>query len=275
MHGGSIPKGGMVGWTRDGESREGYLVRPEGPQKGRPAVVVIHEIGGLDAHIRDVCDRFAREGLVALGPQLYAGKLKTAMTPARIRGAVGLLRSATPGTQQDPRKMASLQDGKSPEERSGLQTLMRVMDPEQSRRFAKDAVAALEWLRQQSGVDPARTDCLGFSMGGGGITALVAGLDPQLKVGVIFYGANPPPELVPKIRASLLGLYGGEDHRVTDTVPALVEAARTASVPFTYRIYPKAQHAFFNDTRPQVHHPEAAADAWMRTRAFPHEPLAA
>jgi carboxymethylenebutenolidase len=251
---------------------EGYLALPERPGSRRPAVVVIHEIWGLDAHIRDVCDRFAREGFVALGPQLYDRETVAAMTPERVVGAMAILRSAPPEVQRDSHRMASLLEGKAPPERAALQSIMRVLDPRQSRVFGEDVVRALAYVRGREEVDAGRTATLGFCMGGG-LSALAAALDPQLTAAVIFYGANPPAELVPRIRASLLGLYGGEDHRITDTVPALVEETRRASVRFTYHVYPKAQHAFFNDTRPQVYDPQAAADAWVRVLSFLREQL--
>ena len=92
--------------------------------------------------------------------------------------------------------------------------------------------------------------------------------DPELRACVIFYGQNPPLEDVPRIQASVLGLYGGEDHGITDTVPQLDEAMRKAGKSFAHHVYPGARHAFFNDTRLQVYHPESAADAWKRVNEF-------
>ncbi len=61
----------------------------------------------------------------------------------------------------------------------------------------------------------------------------------------------------------MLGLYGGDDTGITDTVPSLAEAMARYGKRFDYHVYPGARHAFFNDTRP-TYHEASAADAWDR-----------
>ena len=64
--------GREIGFASDGEQARGYLALPA---SGRgPGVIVIQEWWGLVDQIRDVCDRFAREGFVALAPDLYRGE---------------------------------------------------------------------------------------------------------------------------------------------------------------------------------------------------------
>lgn len=251
-----------------GDDREidAYLALPSG-EGSHPAIIVIHEIWGLDDHIRDVARRFAEQGFVALAPDLYTGEWREAMNPQRIMAGMQFLRTAPPEIQRDPSRLAQALEQFSPEERSALQTLMRVMRSEQRASFAEDVLGAIRYLDREPGVDPARIACLGFCMGGG-ITAQVATKARDLWRAVIFYGENPPLEAVPKIRAEVLGLYGGEDPRITDTVPQLAKAMAEAGKEFTYRVFPGAPHAFFNDSREATYRPLAAADAWAQVLSF-------
>ncbi|MGH9323792.1 MAG: dienelactone hydrolase family protein [Vicinamibacteria bacterium] len=104
-------KGAIVEFPANGRTARGYLSRPE---KGRgPGVIVIQEWWGLVDHIRDIADRFAAEGYVALAPDLYhgeatkspdeAGKLMMALnieeTEKDLRGAASYLLSESSGTK--------------------------------------------------------------------------------------------------------------------------------------------------------------------------------
>jgi carboxymethylenebutenolidase len=258
--------GEMVKFPVKGRELDAALIIPKADQR-RPAVVVVHEIWGLDAHIRDVAARFAARGYVALAPDLYTGELRAAMTPENILAGMAFLRQAPPEMQRDPSKIGPLLAQRTPSEQEALRTLLRVMSPGQQRDFAEDLVGACRYLRTRREADPTRIGAVGFCMGGG-LVALLATLDSELRAAVVFYGPNPPLESVPNIRASVLGLYGGEDHRITDTVPELEEAMRKAGRRFERHIYPGAPHAFFNDTRPQVYRPASAEDAWTRVLDF-------
>jgi carboxymethylenebutenolidase len=254
--------------TCRGKDREidAVLRVPEDGER-RPAVLVVHEIWGPDAHLRDVAGRFAAQGYVALAPDLYTGELRAAMAPERITAGMAFLRQLPPELQRDPSKAGPLLAERTPEEQQALRTLLRVMSPVQQRDFADDLLGCVRYLRGRREVDPSRVAAVGFCMGGG-LVALLATLDPELRAAIVFYGASPPSESVPNIRASVLGLYGAEDHRITDTVPELEEAMRKAGRHFERHIYPGAPHAFFNDTRPAVYRPEAATDAWVRVLDF-------
>lgn len=248
-----------------------FLAEPAGDGADRPALIVVHEIWGLDDHIREVARRFARQGYVAVAPDLYTGEWRQAMSPDRIMAGMMFLRQAPPDIQRDPSAMGALISERSEEEERALKTLMRVMSPDQRRLFAMDLKHVLQALGARRGVAASRLASLGFCMGGG-ITARLATLAPELKAAVIFYGENPPLQEVPKIQAKVLGLYGGEDARITETVPAFEQAMRSAGKSFRYHVYPGAKHAFFNDTRPSFH-AEAAGDAWGRVLGFLEETL--
>lgn len=95
----------------------------------------------------------------------------------------------------------------------------------------------------------------------------LATVDPELRAAIVFYGQIPPAEDIPKIRARVLGLYGGEDPGITQTIPGFAEAMAAAGKQFEYHVYPGAKHAFFNDTRPNFQ-TESATDAWGRVTRF-------
>lgn len=249
-----------------------YLALPEGGPSRHPAVVVIHEIFGVDAHIQDVARRFAREGYVALAPNLFTGEIQKILTPQNIGLAMQSFAQAPPDLRRDPSKFAAFAASQPPERRPVLEAFARVTSPPQQEIFARDLLAVANYLRTLPEVDPARIGSVGFCFGGA-MSVRLATVDPDLRACIIFYGQNPPLDAVPGIRASVLGLYGGEDHGITDTVPLLDESMRKAGHHFEYHVYPGARHAFFNDTRSQTHHPESAQDAWKRVLTFFNQEL--
>jgi carboxymethylenebutenolidase len=244
----------MVSFPAGDRTLEGFLVLPEA-EAPRPSVLLLHEIWGLDAHIRDVARRFARAGYVTLAPDLYTGEWREVMRPENIMAGMAFLRQAPPEVQRDPRRLEAELAARTPEEQVALRTLMQVTSPQQRSTFAAELVGAVDYLRSRPEVDPDQVASLGFCMGGG-LAIHVACLTPHLAKTVIFYGENPPLERVPDIRARVLGLYGGRDR-------AMEEAGKS----FTYKVYGGAQHAFFNDTRP-MYHEQAAKDAWEEVLRF-------
>ena len=244
---------------------EGYLALPEGGE-GLPGVVVIQEIWGLDEHIEDVARRFAAEGYAALAPDLYTGEWSEVMTPERIAAGMAFLRGASQEVQRDPEKLERALEDRPQEEQDATKMLATAMSPEGRLRFAEDLLGAVEYLKVRPEVDAGRIGSIGFCMGGA-LSGLLATLSPDLRAAVIFYGNNPPPERVPDIRASVLGIYGGEDARITGGVPELEAVMREAGKSFEYHVYPGAPHAFFNDTRPNYRE-EAAREAWERVLEF-------
>jgi carboxymethylenebutenolidase len=260
-----MPTAEVVRFEGKGRMLEGYLALPEGGGR-RPALIVVHEIWGLDDHIRDVARRFAAEGFVALAPNLYTGEMAAKMEPRRIEAGMMVLRSAPPEVQRDPSRLLATLADRPAAEREALATLIEVLQPETRAAFAEDLLGALAFLKSRPDVDPDRIACLGFCMGGG-IGARLATLAPDLLKAVIFYGENPPLDRVGEIRAEVLGIYGSEDPRITEHVPEFAEAMARAGKRFAYHVYEGAKHAFFNDTRP-MYHPEAARDAWEKTLQF-------
>jgi carboxymethylenebutenolidase len=105
---------------------------------------------------------------------------------------------------------------------------------------------------------------------GGALSLFAASKNPEVAACVVFYGGHPNvrPDLA-ALRAPVLGLWAGKDGFVTPQVVAQLDAQLTAlGKPHEFHTYPDAQHAFFNDTRPEVYDPAAAQDAWRRTLEF-------
>ncbi len=247
-----------------------FLARPmgEGPF---PAVVVVHEIYGLVPHMADVVQRFAQEGFVAMAPDLYNRNPRPGK-PEDALAAMALLNTLPPGAREDSGTIHLALEKLPEADRARIGENLRWLRSRDPAQSAADVRTALEWLRQQPFVRPSAVAVLGFCMGGGYAVRLAAE-GARLGAAVVFYGENPPLEQVPNIRCPVLGLYGAEDQRITDTVPQLVVAMQRAGKSFTYHVYPGAGHAFFNDTSPR-YRPQAAADAWPRTLAFLRENLA-
>jgi carboxymethylenebutenolidase len=257
----------------DGRSIDCYLAFPDATKDPgrRPAIIVIHEIFGPDAHIRSVARRFAQLGYVALAPDLFTGELHDLLTPANIALAMQAFAQAPPDLRRDPSKMTAFAAGQPPERRPILAAFGQIGQPAVQTGFARDLLGVAEYVRRLPEVDPVRVASVGFCFGGA-MSARLATVDPDLRAAVIFYGQNPPTEDIPKIGARMLGLYGGEDPGITQTIPGFSETMKAAGKLFEYHVYPRAKHAFFNDTRP-TYQAESAVDAWGRVTRFLAENL--
>lgn len=221
----------MVQFPFAGGNTGGYLATPK--QGTGPGVIVIQEWWGLVDHIKDVCDRFAEEGFVALAPDLYHGKTT-----------------------------------KSPDEAGKLMMAMRIDDAE------RDLSAAVQYLSTQDSTTSEKVGVVGFCMGGA-LALYTATKNENVGGCVVFYGGHPKvkPDL-PNLHAPVLGLYAEKDGFVTpDLARKLEREVKALGKPIEVMIYPGVDHAFFNDTRPEVYNAEAAADSWRRTIAFLREHL--
>jgi carboxymethylenebutenolidase len=190
------------------------------------AILLIHENRGLTEHIRDVARRFAKVG--------YAGL------------AVDLL-SRVGGTDEFA-------------DESEVTAAISELDQE---GVISDLRSSVTWLEGQPYVQEGRIGGIGWCWGGGQ-TWRLATEEPKLRAAVAFYGPNPPLEDVPDIRAAVLGIYGGEDRRITDQQPELEEALADAGKTYEMVVFEGANHAFFNDTGERFD-PEAAEEAWSDT----------
>ena len=157
--------------------------------------------------------------------------------------------------------------GGTPENPDEARPLFQKLDRDANTKNFVAAVAYLKTHPQATG----KVGCMGFCWGGG-ITNQVAVNAPDLAAAVPFYGSQPAPEDVPKIKAAMLIHYAGDDQRINAGIPAFEEALKKAGVDYKIYMYEGAGHAFMNDTGTR-YHKEAAALAWQRTVAFLKERL--
>ena len=129
----------------------------------------------------------------------------------------------------------------------------------------EDFIAAEDFLKHLPGGN-GKVGVVGFCWGGG-IANFLATRVADLAASVPFYGAAPPTEDVPKIKAPLLLQYAGKDERINAGWPAYEQALKASGVRYQAFIYPDVEHGFNNDTTPR--YDDAAAKlAWQRTIEF-------
>jgi carboxymethylenebutenolidase len=218
--------GQMIEFRSNGGTARGYLSTPDGGTG--PGVVVMQEWWGLVPHIKDVADRFAAAGFVALAPDLYHGDV-----------------------------------ARSPDEAGKLMMALNIAQTE------KDLRGAVQYLLNHGATTGDAVGTVGFCMGGA-LSLYAASKNRQVGACVVFYGIHP--KVVPdfeNLRAPVLGLFAEKDELVTPAAVRALEAkVRAHGKSVETHTYPGTDHAFFNDTRPEVYDPEAAADAWRRTVDF-------
>jgi len=134
----------------------------------------------------------------------------------------------------------------------------------------EDFIAAYDYLEKQPACN-GKIGVVGFCFGGGIANSMAVRL-PELSAAVPFYGAQPPKEQVPQIKAPLLLHYAGLDTHVNEGWPAYEAALKENHKEYTAYIYPGVNHGFHNDTTPR--YDKAAAElAWKRTIDFFTEKL--
>ncbi len=212
-------------------SIKGYFVRPASADTRAatptklPGIIVVHENRGLNPHIEDIARRLALANFMAFAPDGLT--------------SVG----GFPGDDYKGGQLFGKVDGK---------------------KMGEDFVAAATWLKS-------RADCTGkigatgFCYGGGVANRLAVRLGTDLAAAVPFYGAVPPKEEVPKIKAATLVHHGELDTRLAATWSAYDAALKEAGVPHEGYIYPGAVHGFNCDATPERYNKAAADLAWQRT----------
>ena len=158
--------------------------------------------------------------------------------------------------------------GGTPNDSNEAKKLLKKLD---SQSTVNDYIAAVKYL-QYHPESTGKVGIIGFCWGGG-VANQVAVKTPDLTAAVPFYGRQPEPKDVPKIKASLLLHYGGLDKRINKGIPAFEAALKQASIDYRMYMYEGAKHAFFNDDKADRYHKEAAQLAWKRTVAFLTEKL--
>ena len=216
-----------------------YYARPAG-KTGLATILVVQEVFGVHEYIKDVCRRFAKQGFLAVAPELYARQ----GDPAKYTDVAALMKDVVS-------KVADAQ----------------VMG---------DLDAAAAWAARNGG----NADKLGITgfCWGGRAALMYAAHNPKLKAAVAWYGPTsrayhpgdkPVLDVAANIKAPVLGLYGGADAGIPkhtiDKVDAALKAAGNTRSEFV--TYPDAPHAFHADYRSSYHKP-AAEDGWKRAVAW-------
>jgi carboxymethylenebutenolidase len=158
--------------------------------------------------------------------------------------------------------------GGTPEDVSNVGEKFKQLVPEQT---TKNFVAAVKYLKTHPKSN-GKVGCTGFCWGGA-MTNQVAVNSPDLDAAVPYYGRQPAPEDVAKIKAPVMAHYAGDDAGVNAGIKAFEEALKQNNKEYQIFIYEGAQHAFNNDSNPQRYNAEAAKLAWGRTIAFFKEKL--
>ena len=189
-----------------------YLAYPERPQPA-PAVIVIHEIFGLSDFVRQTTEQLAKDGFVAIAPDLLS---RRGGTPAAGDSARRLI------SQLPPDSVTADLDAT----RAYLKTLRAVRG---------DAIGAI-----------------GFCWGGGQ-SFRYATNTPDLKAFVVCYGPSPQAQDLARIRAKGLGVYAENDARINAGLPDAVAALKAAGKDYEYNVYPGVGHGFLRSReKPEV-----------------------
>jgi len=218
----------------DGSSMQAFVARPE--EKGSfPGMLVFQEAFGVNAHIRDVTQRIAREGYVAIAPELFH-------------------RSAAPGLEV---------------RYDDFPSAMPHMKALTEQGLSDDIRATYEWLRDSTHVVPDRIGSIGFCMGGR--VSFLANATIELRAAISFYGGGIAPALLPhaaNLHAPMLFFWGGLDkHIPQDQIRSVIDAVKAAGKPYINVEISDADHGFFCDARPS-YNPVAAKEAWSLVVSF-------
>ncbi len=204
-----------------------------------PVVLVVQEIFGVHEHIKDICRRLAKEGYMAIAPELFA----------RQGDVSGL----------------------------SINEILPIVAKVPDQQVMSDLDAAVAHAAASGRADTNRLAITGFCWGGR-IAWLYAAHNPNLKAAVAWYGRlvgqqsettpRHPIDIASELKAPVLGLYGAADQGIpVETVERMRSACEAAGKTCEIIIYPDAPHAFHADYRPS-YRPEPAKDGWSRMLAW-------
>lgn len=228
--------GKMIEFDTAGTPAPGYLAMPNAPESTAPGVVVLHAWWGLTEPFRQVCDRLAEAGYVALAPDLYRGRSTTVVEEAKA--------------------------------------LAGALDDEQD-RVRGDIAGAVQYVRQHArrgaphaAEGPAPLALIGFSLGGAYALDTSVTLAEDIAAVVDFYATYTGPDY-DSARAAYLCHFAEDDAwEPAEAVAEMEQVLRAAKRPVTVYTYPGTTHWFFEANRADAYNPAAAALAWERTLAF-------
>jgi carboxymethylenebutenolidase len=222
--------------TSDGKM-EAYESRPK-DGGARPGIIVLMEAFGVNSHIKDVTERVAREGYVAIAPDLYHRESERIVPYKDMGKAVEIMKRL-----QDP----------------------KVMD---------DVGATIAHLKSQSYLKQGAIGVTGFCMGGRFTYLTAAHHNKDIKAAVVFYGGGIPAgmpsplERTGEITCPITLFFGGKDPIIPqEHVDKINQSLKDQKKNFSLKLYPEATHGFFCNER-ESYHQESAKDAWEKTKSF-------
>ena len=206
-----------------------------------PVVLVVQEIFGVHEHIKDICRRFAKQGYLAIAPELYV-------------------------RQGDVSQMTDIG-----------QIIRTVVAKVPDAQVMSDLDATVAWVKSSDKGDVTRLGITGFCWGGR-IVWMYTAHSPQVKAGAAWYGRlvgqaseltpTHPVDIAAQLQAPVLGLYGGADTGIpTETVEQMRTALQAVESSSEIILYPDTPHGFHADYRAS-YRKEAAQDGWQRLLAW-------
>lgn len=222
----------MIRITAPDGTMPALLASPKAAGK-HPAVIVVMEAFGLNDHIKDVANRIASEGYVALAPDMYHREGSPVAAYENLPEAIRLMSALT-------------DDG-----------------------IVRDIGAALDYLGSHPSVDTERIGITGFCMGGR-ISFLAACKNSGIKASVPFYGGGIGGLLgeAGELSCPMLLFFGDKDAFIpNEEIEKIESTLKKLGKPAEVKVYPGAEHGFFCNER-SSYNSEAARDAWKRLLAF-------
>ncbi len=216
----------------DGTIMPAFVAKPKSSDK-HPAIFVFHEAYGVNAHIRDIAERFAEENYIAIAPELFH------RTEIHFEGDYNNFE----GTRKYIQALTN--DG-----------------------LIADIEAANKWLRNEARILNDEVASIGFCMGGR--VSFLANAVVTLKASISFYGGGITGILdrVPQMQAPQLMFWGGLDKHISeDQIQAVTNALKINNKKYVNVILSDADHGFFCDMR-QSYNPLAAKQAWSLVNEF-------
>jgi carboxymethylenebutenolidase len=219
----------------DGKTFNGYLAEPA--HGSGPGVLVLHAWWGLTEPFRQVCDRLAEAGFVALAPDLYHGK-----TTASVEEAEALVEALN----------------------------------QQEERVRGDIAGAVQVLRQHTATNledgHGKLAIVGFSLGGAYALDTSVTLAQEIAAAVTFYASYPGLDYSGANAAYLYHFAEDDPFEPAESVAEMKQELQAAGRQAIFYTYPGTKHWFFEENRPE-YDAEAAHLAWERTIEFLHERL--
>jgi carboxymethylenebutenolidase len=208
-----------------------WVVYPERADKA-PVVLVIHEIFGMSDWVRGVADQLAAEGFIAVAPDMLSGLGPNGGGTDTLGDQVG-------------------------------QNIRKLTQDEEVKRLD----AAMNYALALPSAKP-ELACIGFCWGGG-VSFAYATRQPKLSGAVVFYGSPPAKDAIANVACPVLGLYGGDDGRISLTVSDTVKAMADAKKSYEAHIFDGAGHGFLRQQEGRNGaNLKASQQGWAATIAF-------